>query len=199
MVILQQKSTVMTNHDYSKCFEAFRKALDENPDLKLNEYCAGIGLPWRRLYDWMSRRHYSLRVLYEAAREKSGNATLPVPKNEIEFTEIHPRGTGSVSEKVGRLMLTLPSGVIVEMTDCPSRVLSMLTVSVWERRRTMFALDDKIRFYLCQRPVSMRYGIRGLTNLILSYPGFSPMSGCAFVFFSSDRRQVKILRWDVHG
>jgi len=45
----------------------------------------------------------------------------------------------------------------------------------------------------------MRYGIRGLTNLVLSFPGFSPMSGCAFVFFSADRRQVKILRWDGDG
>lgn len=63
----------------------------------------------------------------------------------------------------------------------------------------MFSLDEKIRFWLCQRPVSMRYGIRGLTNLVLSWPGFSPMSGCAFVFFSADRRQVKILRWDCDG
>lgn len=63
----------------------------------------------------------------------------------------------------------------------------------------MFALDEKTRFYLCQRPVSMRYGIKGLTSLVLSFPGFSPMSGCAFVFFSADRRQVKILRWDGDG
>ena len=60
----------------------------------------------------------------------------------------------------------------------------------------MFSLDEKIRFWLCQHPVSMRYGIRGLTGLVLSWPGFSPMSGCAFVFFSADRRQVKILRWN---
>lgn len=26
----------------------------------------------------------------------------------------------------------------------------------------MFSPDEKIRFWLCQRPVSMRYGIRGL-------------------------------------
>lgn len=63
----------------------------------------------------------------------------------------------------------------------------------------MFALDENTRFYLCQRAVSMRYGIRGLTNPVLSFPGFSPMSGCAFVFFSQDRRQVKILRWDGDG
>lgn len=116
----------MTNHDYSKCFEAFRRALEVNPDLKLNEYCAGIGLPWRRLYDWMKRRHYSLKVIYKTAREKSGKVTLPVPKDGMEFTEIHPCGTGNLSEKVGRLRLTLPSGVIVDMTDCPSSVLLML-------------------------------------------------------------------------
>lgn len=63
----------------------------------------------------------------------------------------------------------------------------------------MFSLDEKVRFYLCQQPVSMRYGIRGLTNIVLAWPGFSPMSGCAFVFFSSDRRQVKILRWGRDG
>ena len=63
----------------------------------------------------------------------------------------------------------------------------------------MFSLDEKIKFYLCQQPVSMRYGIRGLTNIVLSWPGFSPMSGCAFVFFSADRRQVKILKWDCDG
>lgn len=63
----------------------------------------------------------------------------------------------------------------------------------------MFPLDEKVRFWLCQRPVSMRYGIRGLTSLVLSWPRFSPMSGCAFVFFSADRRQVKILRWDCDG
>lgn len=47
----------------------------------------------------------------------------------------------------------------------------------------MFSLDERIRSRLCQRPVSMRYGIRGLTSLVLSWPGFSPVSGCAFVFF----------------
>lgn len=35
--------------------------------------------------------------------------------------------------------------------------------------------------------------------MVLSWPGFSPMSGSAFVFFSADRRQVKILRWDGDG
>lgn len=63
----------------------------------------------------------------------------------------------------------------------------------------MFDLDEKVRFYLCQRPVSMRLGIKGLTNLVMSWPGLSPMSGSAFVFFSCNRRQVKILRWDTDG
>lgn len=63
----------------------------------------------------------------------------------------------------------------------------------------MFALDEKTKFYLCQRPVSMRFGIKGLINMVMTFPGFSPMSGSAFVFFSGDRRQVKILRWDGDG
>lgn len=63
----------------------------------------------------------------------------------------------------------------------------------------MFELGEKMRYFVCQRPVSMRYGIRGLTNLVMSWPGYSPMSGDVFIFFSADRHQVKVLRWDSDG
>lgn len=52
---------------------------------------------------------------------------------------------------------------------------------------------------MCRRPVSMRYGIRGLTNLVMSWPEYSPMSGDVFIFFSADRHQAKVLRWDTDG
>lgn len=63
----------------------------------------------------------------------------------------------------------------------------------------MFELTDRCRFYISAESVSMGNGIRGLTNKVMSWAGMSPMSGDCFVFFSRDRKQVKILRWDGDG
>lgn len=63
----------------------------------------------------------------------------------------------------------------------------------------MFELTDKCRHFVSAEAVSMGNGIRGLTNKVMSWPGVSPMSGDCFVFFSRDRKQVKILRWDGDG
>lgn len=63
----------------------------------------------------------------------------------------------------------------------------------------MFGLNENNRFFMCSYPVSMNKGIRGLSNLIQVETGFSPSSGDAYVFFSKDRKQVKILKWDTDG
>lgn len=63
----------------------------------------------------------------------------------------------------------------------------------------MWSLDQGLRLWVCQRPVSMRYGIRGLSQLVWSWKGHSPASGDVYVFFSSDRRCMKALRWDGDG
>lgn len=34
----------------------------------------------------------------------------------------------------------------------------------WERRSLMWSLDSCLHLWVCQHPVSMRYGIRGLTQ-----------------------------------
>ncbi len=34
----------------------------------------------------------------------------------------------------------------------------------WERRPVMWGLEQGLRLWVCQQPVSMRYGIRGLTQ-----------------------------------
>lgn len=63
----------------------------------------------------------------------------------------------------------------------------------------MFDLNENTRFYMCSYPVAMNKGINALTNLIMIETNFSPMSGDAYIFFSKDRKQVKILRWDTDG
>ena len=52
----------------------------------------------------------------------------------------------------------------------------------------MWSLEADMRLWVCQRPVSMRYGIRGLTQMVWSWKGHSPASGDVYVFFSKDRR-----------
>lgn len=63
----------------------------------------------------------------------------------------------------------------------------------------MFGLDENTRFFMCSYPIRINKGIRGLSNLILAETNFSPSSGAAYVFFSKDRKQVKILKWDTDG
>lgn len=46
---------------------------------------------------------------------------------------------------------------------------------------------------------SMRLGIRGLSSIVWGWQGHSPASGDVYVFFSADRRQAKLLRWDTDG
>lgn len=63
----------------------------------------------------------------------------------------------------------------------------------------MFELTERCRYFVSSSTVSMANGIRGLTNRVMSWPGMSPISGDCFIFFSGDRRQVKVLRWDGDG
>ena len=63
----------------------------------------------------------------------------------------------------------------------------------------MWSLEADMRLWVCQRPVSMRYGIRGLTQMVWSWKGHSPASGDVYVFFSKDRRTMKALKWDGDG
>ena len=63
----------------------------------------------------------------------------------------------------------------------------------------MWGLEQGLRLWVCQSPISMRYGIRGLTQKVWSWKGHSPASGDVYVFFSRDRKTMKALRWDGDG
>lgn len=63
----------------------------------------------------------------------------------------------------------------------------------------MWGLEYGLRLWVCQSPVSMHYGIRGLAQMVWSWKGHSPVSGDVYVFFSSDRKTMKALRWDGDG
>ncbi len=63
----------------------------------------------------------------------------------------------------------------------------------------MFGLSEGMRFYVCQRYVSMSLGINGLYRLVSQEMQLPPLSGAVFIFFSRNRQTVKILRWDADG
>ena len=64
----------------------------------------------------------------------------------------------------------------------------------------MFSLNSNMTFRLCQRYVKMNNGINGLYQIIKTeMPTYSPVSGDCFCFFSKNRSQVKILKWDGDG
>ena len=63
----------------------------------------------------------------------------------------------------------------------------------------MFGLNDGMRYYVCQRYVRMNLGINGLTSWCRRRWTCPPLSGAVFIFFSKNRQQVKLLRWDTDG
>ena len=54
----------------------------------------------------------------------------------------------------------------------------------------MWGLEADIQLWICQQPVSMRYGICGLSQMVWSWRGHSPASGDVYVFFSKDRKTM---------
>lgn len=63
----------------------------------------------------------------------------------------------------------------------------------------MFELHKGLNYYLCQFPINMNYGIRGLSNFVQSNVPIDILSNSVFVFFNKSRTKVKILRWDGDG
>lgn len=63
----------------------------------------------------------------------------------------------------------------------------------------MFGLNDGMRYYVCQRYVRMNLGINDLYKLVSQEMDLPPLSGAVFIFFSKNRQQVKLLRWDTDG
>ena len=59
----------------------------------------------------------------------------------------------------------------------------------------MYSLESGMSYYMCTTPVDMRKGIDSLYHLAVSESCVSPMDGGVFVFFSSNRKCVKMLRW----
>lgn len=63
----------------------------------------------------------------------------------------------------------------------------------------MFGLNESTRYYVCQRYVRMSLGINGLYNIVRTEMDVPPLGGAVFIFFSRNRQQVKMLRWDSDG
>lgn len=63
----------------------------------------------------------------------------------------------------------------------------------------MFGMNEGMQFYVCQRYVRMNLGINGLFNIVRTEMDVPPLSGAVFIFFSKNRQQVKMLRWDRDG
>ncbi len=63
----------------------------------------------------------------------------------------------------------------------------------------MLKWEEAREVYLFTRPVDMRCGFDRLAELAREETKRNPLSGSLFVFFSRERRRVKILLWERDG
>lgn len=60
----------------------------------------------------------------------------------------------------------------------------------------MLGLSDSYRYFVFTQLVRGNSGINTLFRLISDHSPLSPISGDAYVFFSTDLKKITILRWD---
>ena len=63
----------------------------------------------------------------------------------------------------------------------------------------MLNLPPSTRIFICSQAIDMRMAFDGISGLVTSHFGLSPLNGHLFVFFSRRRDRMKILFWDLDG
>lgn len=60
----------------------------------------------------------------------------------------------------------------------------------------MFGLSETYKYYVCTEPVKGNASESTLFRHICAACDMTPTSGDAFIFFSTDRRKMSVVRWD---
>ena len=63
----------------------------------------------------------------------------------------------------------------------------------------MLTISSNHRFFLFQKPVSMRKSFEGLSHLVEEHFPGEIFSGAFFIFLNRRKDQMKVLYWDVDG
>jgi len=63
----------------------------------------------------------------------------------------------------------------------------------------MLTFPSSVRLYLATAPTDLRKGFDGLSTLVQSELGLSPLRGDLFIFLNRRATQVRILFWDRDG
>ena len=63
----------------------------------------------------------------------------------------------------------------------------------------MLSIPDDVAVYLCTGVSDMRLGFDRLAEMIRAELKVTPISGGLFVFFSRNRKKVRVLYWDRDG
>lgn len=129
IVILQSKKNMAaTQYDYQKLYKGFCIRLKEDPNLKFSYYCKEVGVPWRRLYDWMSRRKISLKRLYAGVGRDLGSEISDYGKSQQQEKTFIPVKVGKSPEMSSPVLsdsisvcVDLPSGANMKISGCNTR------------------------------------------------------------------------------
>lgn len=192
---------------YESVWNKFLVALKRDPSSCLSSLQVKYHINRRGMCKWM--KEHSLSVREMKRQILADRKTLPEKRtcfsSEASTSMFIPVSTDmpalnlDPTEILTDISLTFPDGMQVSVKkgqfkghSIPSQILS-------KGGSGMFGLNDGMRFYVCQRHVRMNLGINGLYKLVSQEMKLPPLSGAVFIFFSKNRQQVKLLRWDIDG
>ena len=190
---------------YERAWNAFQIHLNHNPKASLIPFLKERHVNHRSMHRWMSEKGYSvrlakqqIRLLQAEARKECSEATAKDTGMMFLPMEM-PSDSVCPENYLFGITLTFPNGTIVTIKKGSAKSVMHLMKLYEKEDYAMFGLNENTQYYVCQRYVRMNMGINGLYQIVRTEMELPPLGGAVFIFFSKNRQQVKMLKWDGDG
>lgn len=116
--------------DYQWHYDEFVRRHVSDRSLRMARYCDEAGIRRQRMYEWMTRRGLSLKRIYADAVQAQPEVKADAPGPSSPFSPLHVSPAPALLQSgpgLGRIRITLPNGVGIEIGQCSVNDLMVLT------------------------------------------------------------------------
>ena len=190
---------------YERAWNAFQIHLNHNPKASLIPFLKERHVNHRSMHRWMSEKGYSVRLakqqirLLQAEARKECSEAIAKDTGMMFLPMEMPSEPVCPENYLFGITLTFPNGTIVTIKKGSAKSIMHLMKLYEKEDYAMFGLNENTQYYVCQRYVRMNMGINGLYQIVRTEMELPPLGGAVFIFFSKNRQQVELLKWDGEG